>query len=215
MKSVKTIITIMGMLAMFVTVSAAVEVTITADADGFPDGWDISNAFAGMTLSSFGTGRYSTDGLVYARTASDPIHASTGTEVFGNNLSGTDGEGDPLNELWHKRTADEFRLRADFDNLARYVAIDMIGNNSSDYGILEAYNSGGTIVASVSSGKLTDGNPWTAEISLASFDIAYVISSGISGHTIYLDNLRAVIPEPGTILLVGLGGLALVRKHRK
>ena len=56
---------------------------ISADADGYSDGANISTAFAGMTLSSQGS--YSElNGHIYAW--GDGL-ASTGTNVFANNLS--------------------------------------------------------------------------------------------------------------------------------
>ena len=177
--------------------------TITADADGFGDGVNISTAFTGMTLSSVG-GYSGLDGIVYAY--ADGL-ASTGANVFGNNLS--------FQRQWHFDQSDGFALRADFDELAKSVSIDIIGDDyGGDTGTLYAYDSVDALLVSVESGELGYGEVFTATISRASFDIAYIITGGTGGETVHLDNLTATVPEPATLLLLSLGGLVLVKKRR-
>lgn len=186
--------------------SSAGATIISADADGFSDGTDISTVFAGMTLSSVG-GYPGLDGLVYAW--SDGL-ASTGTSVFANNLS--------FQRQWYAGLTDGFAFRADFDQPANYVAIDIIGDDySGDIGILRAYNADNVPLETVTSDALGYGEVFTAQISRVSFDIAYIIAGGAvpTEDTVHLDNLIAdVIPEPATLWLFALGGLLLTRKRR-
>ncbi|MHC4646277.1 MAG: PEP-CTERM sorting domain-containing protein [Planctomycetota bacterium] len=192
---------------VLVAASPTSGVMISADADGFGDGSDISTAFSGMTLSSVGD-YVGLDGRVYAW--SDGL-ASTGTSVFANNLS--------FQRQWYAGSPDGFALRAAFDQAADYVAIDIIGNDyGGDVGILYAYDSSDVLVDSVVSGSLGYGEVFTAEISRGVFDIAYIIAGGapLTEDTVHLDNLNAnVVPEPGTVCLLGLGGLLLKRRGRK
>jgi len=186
--------------------SSAGATIISADADGFSDGTDISTAFAGMTLSSVG-GYPGLDGFVYAW--SDGL-ASTGTSVFANNL--------PFQRQWYADLTDGFAFSADFDLPADYVAIDIIGDDySEDIGVLYAYNAADILLESVTSDELGYGEVFTATVSRGSFDIAYIIVGGspVTDDTVHLDNLIAnVIPEPTTLWLLGLGGLVLTKKRR-
>ena len=179
---------------------------VSADADGFSDGTDISTAFAGITLSSVG-GYPGLDGLVYAW--GDGL-ASTPASVFANNLS--------FQRQWYADPADGFGFRADFEQPADYVAIDIIGDDSDDYGELNAYNSSGTLIGYVLSPELTTGQVFRATVSRDSFyDIAYIIAGGAAStaDTVHLDNLVAnVIPEPTTLWLLGIGGVLLTRKRK-
>jgi len=197
---------IIALLFLFVLVSPASAMLVTADADGFADGANISNAFGGMALSSVG-GYTGLDGVVYAW--GDGL-ASTGASVFANNLS--------FQRQWYAEPLEGFALRADFDQPANYVAIDIIGDDSGDFGVLEAYDSLGTLLDSVVSPQLSVGQIWTAQINRTSFDIAYIIAGGSAAteDTVHLDNLSAnVVPEPVTIWLLGMGSLLLTTRRRR
>jgi hypothetical protein len=62
---------------------------------------------------------------------------------------------------------------------------------------------------SVSAAKIDAGNLWWCELLVATnYDAAYT-----SGGVYYFDNAQ-LIPEPATIALLGLGGLALVRRRK-
>ena len=98
---------------------------------------------------------------------------------------------------------------------ANYVAIDIIGDDPGDSGILDAYNSADELIYSVISSQLTVGQVFTAEINSAGFDIAYIIAGGTSENTVHLDNLTAtVVPEPTTLSLFILGGLILTKARK-
>lgn len=207
----KQLLKIVVMVSTVVLTSSVAHAMFTIDADFYADGMDMSTATLGVILSSPSSGLYITDGRVYAQTALDPSHASTGTNVFGSNLPGTYGLGNPINEVWYQDSWNEFRLRADLPTAANYVAIDIIGDSDRDFGMLQAYDSGDNLLTSVSnSTPLYDGDIFTAEITRGAYDIAYIIASGIDGRAVHLDNLRVnLIPAPGAVLL-GCIGIGLV-----
>ena len=178
-------------------VSPAVATIISVDADMYDDGFDISTAFAGITLSSVG-GYTDLDGLVYAW--GDGL-ASTGTNVFANNLS--------YQRQWHAGITDRFALRADFAYPADSVTIDIIGDDQGDIGVLYAYDAADTLLGTVTSHQLEYGEVFTAVIERPSFDIKYIIAGGAADNTVHLDNLTANVPEPASLLLLSLGALFL------
>ena len=197
MKNLTIILTL-----VFLAVSPAGATIISADADGYGDGTDISTVFAGITLSSVG-GYSGLDGVVYAW--GDGL-ASTGISVFANNLS--------YQRQWYADFTDGFALRADFNEPAKSVAIDIIADDPADIGMLYAYSAADTLLESVSSGELQYGEVFTAAINRTSFDIKYIIAGGAVDNTVHLDNLVANVPEPTSLLLMGLGTLALMRNRR-
>ncbi len=198
---------------LFLMASSVKGVIISADADGYSGGANISTAFAGMTLSSVGSA-LGLDGFVYAY---DDVLASTGTGVFGHNL--------PDHTKWYhdnypEHHPESFALRADFDEPADRVSIDIICDDIWDYASLWAYNSDGILVDFIwTEPPLTPVEIVTATISRQGFDISYIIAGGLFGNSasyVYLDNLTAnIIPEPATVLMFGLGGLVLRKKHKR
>ena len=194
--------------ALFLFMSSSVSgIIVSADADGYSNGTDISTVFDGITLSSVG-GYPGLDGAVYAW--ADAL-ASTGTNVFANNLS--------FQRQWYADLTDGFAFRADFDHPASSVSIDIIGDDTGDYGELFAYNSSGVLIGYILSPQLTTGQVFRATIDRDwAFDIAYIIAGGAvsTEDTVHLDNLSAdVVPEPATFCLLGLGSLLLTKQRRK
>ena len=186
---------------IFIALSPVTAAVIFIDADAYADGADISTAFPGVTLSSVGdyTGLNS---LVYAW--ADAL-ASTPEKVFANNLS--------YQRQWHAGITDRFALRADFAYCADSVAIDIIGDDQGDVGVLYAYDAADTLLGTVTSPQLGYGQVFTAVIDRASFDIKYIIAGGSADNTVHLDNLAANVPEPASFVLLSLGAL-LLRKSR-
>lgn len=190
--------------------SAQASITVVVDPDAYPAGTDISNAFAGVSLSAVGSGWGGVTGPeVYAiDSASQPLEpftASTGRLVFGHS-------GD-FPHLW--MDSGTIQLRADFAAGATDVQLDFIGNDDSDFGQLLAYDTGGTLVDSASTGQLTLNSVETLTVS---GDIAYVVAGGIDTvSSLGLDNMQfKYIPAPGALLLgsMGVGLVSWLRRRR-
>lgn len=197
-----------------------VEAITTINPDIYSNGTDISTVFSGVTLLSIGDA-IGLDGKVYARTPINSNYASTQANVFGSAVSGTDPAGSPQNEIWQfgADVNPTWQLKAIFDGLIDYVAIDFIGNDYYEFGILEAYDSSGNLLDSASNPvAIGQYEIYTAEISRSLPDIKYIIASGGNGDTIYLDNLiiSEPIPAPGAILLggIGVGIIGWLRRRR-
>ncbi len=137
MKKIKNLLVIGIVLVLSSSVNGVI---ISADADGFSDGTDISNAFSGMTLSAVGRAS-GLDGKVYAKTDS---YASTGTMSFANNLA--------TPTLWYYAShwapelPDDYALRIDFALPAKYLAIDMIAEGQS-WGVIVTYDSSNNFIS--------------------------------------------------------------------
>ena len=175
---------------------------VIVEPDAFTNGTLLNNAYPGVTLSAVGT-YIGDDDNVYALI--DGL-ASTGTKVFGNSWTFS-GE-------WGFDTTFQPHLRVDFDSLVISVEIDAIGGNLEDYGRLEAYSSTSVLLNVYETGLLQSGDVETMSIFRPSADIAYILAAGkdpgsAPHHTVYLDNLNYVIPEPATFLLLSLGAVLL------
>ena len=176
----------------------------TIDPDAFSDGTNIGNAFAGVSLSNPGKA----DPRVFSLT--DPF-ASTGPNIFGTSHATIPQEwGDGFNG----------GMRADFDAGVGFVAIDLIGNDSSgDRGRLLAFDASNNLLDAYVSANIGEGAFETAFIVRPSFDIAYVIATGSADgfEAVSLDNLRFTpIPLPATGWIVSplLMVFAIHRKRR-
>lgn len=191
---------------------------ITADPDDFAAGTDISNAFAGVTLSTVGGNGSS---AVFAQTDSN---AATGSLSFGNDTV----DGSVGNLIWFE--GDSFStpvfdgpvLRADFDHLVDYVSILITNQDSFDGGILRAFRQDGTEIAAVSSivtGQFGDmPAPVTLSFLAPNPQIAFITVAGQSAQdSVRLDALQfGIVPEPATaaLLLTGVGILGFRRRRR-
>lgn len=190
---------------------------VVVEPDAYADGVDISNAFAGVTLSASGTSPINTTVIAHATLASTPPNAFA--------YMGSSG----IADAWYPFPGDgrpHAYLRADFVYPTDWVAIDVISNDSSpnDFGALQAFDAGGSLLATASSVGLLSGQFQTISIARPSADIAYVLASGyyaVPGNPMTADNVNLdrlqfnLVPEPATLSLVVLGGLGLWRRHRK
>lgn len=189
---------------------------ISIDPDAFAAGTDISNAFAGVTLSTLTSGTFPGSPTSSAVFANASGLASTGGNVFGNN--GTFGGG----EVWGDVNSSTVfaRLRVDFALAANFVSVDIIPDNGFDPGALLAFNSSNVLVGSaVTTGTSGSGVAETASVSSGAFDIAYVLIGGDpaqTGHTVRLDNLQyRPVPEPASLAIFGIGSMGLVAMRRR
>ena len=203
----KRLMALFTCLALTLFTSMANAILITVDPDDFADGTDISNAFSGISLSAIdGGNNILLTNSVFSQTSS---LASTGTQVFGH-----DGI---FTQTWAQGLVAD--LRIDFIQATDFVSLDIIANNGSDPGFLEAYDSTGTLLGSfITQGNLGSGIPETATISSGSANIAYVIASGLGGNDVALDNLiynSATVPEPTVLALLSFGLLGLGIARRK
>lgn len=199
-------IALITVICAFIAAPASADLV---DPDAFAVGTDISNAFAGVSLSALGSGWGGVTGPeVYAINSAaqplEPFSASTGSLVFGH--SGF------YPHLW--MDPGTIQLRADFALGATDVQLDFIGNNHSDFGQLLAYDAGGTLVDSAYTGQLTLS---AVETLTVSGDISYVIGGGINtASSLGMDNLQFTpVPVPGAVLLGMLGLSVASLKLRK
>jgi hypothetical protein len=195
---------------MFSSIGTAAVLTVEPDAYG--EGDNISNAFPGVTLSSVGPGFDGDyDASIFAINPSvqplEPFNASTGSLVFGTN----DNTYPHLFGGWGDAS-----FRADFAYPAKEVWLDAIGNDSSDYAMLQAFDAGDNPLGDPYYTKMLTSSMFeTMYVSWGSYEIAYILASGVSGDSVGFDHLVAAVPEPATICLLGLGTLSLIRRKRR
>ena len=189
--------------------AAAVAVDpVVVEPDDYPANTVLNDACPGVTLTALGdySGR---DGNVYARISSI---TSTGSQVFGSSWGISFIE-------WGFDSSFQPHLRVDFDSLVMWVAVDAIGNNSEDYGRMEVYDAGGTLLGSFETAMLSVGDVETMAFSTPSPSIGYVLLGGkdpgtVPHHTVCLDNLQYVVPEPATLSLLTVCAVVLIRRKR-
>ncbi len=133
--------------------------------DDYPLGTDLSHVVPGVTLS-FNGFPFS---AVLASTAGI---ASTGTQIIG----GTWSAGNPL--------------RVDFATPTNFVSIDALPTDSFTFALLEAFDSGGNLLATYPAPVAGFDQFETMSISRPNADISYVVASGYNGEFVYFDNLR-------------------------
>lgn len=193
---------------------AAIPVTagvIVVDPDLFPLGTDLTSAFPGLSLTAVGSGWGGNNGRIYGvdpTSQNEPFTPATGRLVFGTS--------DPSFPHLFMDAA-YVQMRVDFSAPTSYVAIHFIGNDSSDIGMLSAYDSGGGLLASITTASL--GLNEVQKLSVSNPGIAYAIFGGdSSSSSIGLDMmLYEGVPEPSSVALALTGliaGLSLRRLRR-
>ena len=181
------------------------------DPDAFMDGADISNAFAGVTLTTvFANNATATPTGTGAVFAVADVNASTGMLAFGQS---------PTNSSWGNGVFEY--LRVDFASIVSSVSLDFFANDTSDSNPqLLGFDSGDNQVDVDSFlGAVPIGFPLTLTVT---GNISYVfaywdeINRNENGG---LDNLQYVssVPEPGTLALLGMGlaGMGLGRRRKR
>jgi subtilisin family serine protease/Ca2+-binding RTX toxin-like protein len=155
----------------------------TLEPDDYTSGTLLNTVQPGVQLSAIGSGVSNSN-----VTALTSVYSSTGDRSFGNSLSS-----------WYNNVAE---LRADFDAPTSTVSIDFISDDSSDIGVLEAYDSNNNLLATYTTAALTTGQSETMTITRSAGDIAYVLATGQDGFSVgYLDNLTFGEPDTHTVEL--------------
>ncbi|MCC7085691.1 MAG: PEP-CTERM sorting domain-containing protein [Pirellulales bacterium] len=192
---------------------------VAIEPDDFALGTDIRLAYVaiGVTLSVVDTAGQATSRPVMPVTGFDANLArnvaTTGTQLFGQPPDDTL----PLKNGQHWDEWTYGLLRADFSLPTDFVSIDLIfGDDTISF--LRTYDGIGNLTAEViAMGDGRDGTspcpPFcekfvTASITRPTADIAFILAGGVNAEATYLDNLvfrSAVVSEPGTLILLGLG----------
>jgi hypothetical protein len=199
--------TLFRTVVFFLLTGSANATIVTADADAFATGTDISNAFAGLTLSFEGTTSFGiTDGIIYSVDESGALLASTGTRVFGTS--------DPTYpNLFTGATTSVFRV--DFDATMFTVSLDALGDDISDFARITAFTAGDVVIDIYTTAGLVSGAFETMTVNDTSANIAYIIAEGVSPDAVGFDNLFAnTIPIPAAVWLFG-SGLGLLGWYRR
>ena len=209
-----------GCLALCVFSVPASAATVVVDPDAFAAGTNISNAFAGVTLSAspngFGTGS-DVFAVASASQPTEPFTASTGSLVFGTN-------GTTFPHLFREPSFSA--LRVDFATSVFAVSIDAIANDGADTGFLQVFNSANTLLGTYTTASLGTNQFEAMTFASGSGDIAYIIASGLNGGSSlgldrlsYETTLNGGVPEPATwaLLILGFGliGGALRGRRRE
>jgi subtilisin family serine protease/methionine-rich copper-binding protein CopC len=146
-----------------------IERTISGvEPDNYAVGTVLTNIVPGVTLSA--------QGSTSAVTSQTTTYRSTGTRVF---AYGT-------NTAW---ASSSVMFRADFATATSSVSIDIVPNDSSDPGLLRAYNAAGVLLQEVTCPATPLGTFTTLTITRPTPDIAYITAAGVGGDNVNLDNL--------------------------
>ena len=184
---------------------------IVIDPDLFSPGTDVSTAIPGVTLRDYDeTGGLSSPdrfGPVYALTSS---FATTGTLVFGHS-----GNAFVDSDVWAAFTpTHRASLWMDFDDPIRFFSIDAIADTAGDHGWLQYFGSSGELLGHVEQVIPTAGEILNLSVSRETADIYRVLVQGADTPIVF-DNAVAIIPEPSTALLLGIGLAGLGMRRRR
>ncbi|MEE8451478.1 MAG: GEVED domain-containing protein, partial [Thermoguttaceae bacterium] len=118
---------------------------------------------------------------VGSEVSANTVHAATsGLASTGGNVLANDA-----GEVWSETR----RLRIDFSTLVSMVSIDFIGDDYSDIGRLDVYDSDGNRLDAYLTESVGTGQSETMSLFLPTPEIAYAIARGYGGQTGLLDNL--------------------------
>lgn len=182
---------------------------VTVEPDDYALGTNISSIVPGITLAVVdGSGTFLSDVFSVDPTVqAGPGIASTGSLTFGH----------AVGTLIHTFYYPSKILRADFGTAVFSVSIDVIANDTTDTGILQAFDASDTLIGSFTTAALNNDEYATAVFSSTAGNIAYIMAGGIDGgNTLLLDNLQVrVVPVPPALYLFGTGLLGLIGIARR
>jgi hypothetical protein len=183
--------------------------TITVEPDAFSAGTNISALFSGATLSVEDRPGAGGEPPISTSIFSMTELSSTGSRGFAFQVDNGEG-GSGFQGYFVENTE---LLRVDFGSSVASVWLDIVCDDDSDPGILEAYDSAGHLLQRVQTlGAVGYGLYETASILRPSADIAYVFAAGYGSNGARLDNLRFsadVAPEPSALVLLCVGAASL------
>lgn len=199
----KTLRGLVMSITLLLGISASAQaVLIGVDADDFAAGTVLNNAFSGVTLSAIGATN------IVSIAPIQPFTPTTGSLIFGHNGSlFPDGFGG-------NSSATAFRV--DFATVTDLVLLDALGDNGSDFATLTAYDAGGFLLDTYTTGQMTIGSFETMTVS--GVGIAYVIADQLGGDFVGYDYLRYNgvngVPEPSILALMvaGLIGIGFAKR---
>jgi hypothetical protein len=220
----KKLITTCAVVSVILLSTSVATAINTVDPEAYAPGTDISNAFWGIELSARGNGDWGGGGpaiLVVDPTGEDKPFNPPGDVAFG-----TDDSDFPHLFWGGPSSVNDHYFRADFTSAdASDVSLVFIGNATDvfdpDFGVLEAYDAGGTLVDSAFTGALFKDDTETLTVADAG-GIAYILAFGanvdsVKDHSLGLDSMEwTAIPAPGAILLgsIGIGLVGWLRRRR-